>query len=187
MGKPALMSEVQRVGGLSFRIEKRGGDEVAIVMIEHDVDDEFQEKRDRIDEILAIDPSLQEYRLVFGRQASGPGEIAMLTHSILEMLMELAQWIEVPPEHVASGRVRPTPSPKIMESFGYQPLIQVRSSTEKPDSTFVAVRYDGLWFWIDHEDYRSKRTLSFMQLMFSLAESGGGQQAPVVTVGAGGG
>ena len=158
----SLMSDVQRVGGLSFRIEKRGGDEVAIIMIEHDVDDELQEKRDRIDEILGIDPSLQEYRLVFGRQASGPGEIAMLTHSILEMLMELAMWIEVPQEHVASGRTRPTPDPKIMESFGYEPLIQVRSSTEKPDAAFVAVRYDGLWFWIDHEDYRSKRTLSFM-------------------------
>ena len=37
------------------------------------------------------------------------------------------------------------------------------------------------------DDFRSKRTLSFMQLMFSLAESGGGQTAPVVTVQSGGG
>jgi hypothetical protein len=183
----SLMSDVQRIGGLSFRIEKRGGDEVAIVMIEHDVDDEFQEKRDRIDEILGIDPSLQEYRLVFGRQASGPGEIAMLTHSILEMLMELAMWIEVPQEHVASGRTRPTPETAPMEAFGYRPLIRVHSGKKKPEESFVAVRYDGLWFWINHEDFRSKRTIAFMQLMFSLAESGSGQQAPVVTVGAGGG
>jgi len=183
----SLMSDVQRVGGLSFRIENRSGDEVAIVMIEHDVDDELQENRDRIDEILGIDPSLQEYRLVFGQQASGPGEIAMLTHSILEMLMELAMWIEVPPEHVASGRTRPTPETAPMEAFGYHPLIRVHSGEKKPDESFVAVRYDGLWFWINHEDFRSKRTIAFMQLMFSLAESGGGQQAPVVTVGAGGG
>ena len=110
----------------------------------------------------------------------------MITHSILEMLVDLAQWIDVPPEHSASGRTRPTPDLKVIESFGYEPLIRVHYSKDKPNDAIVRVRYEGIWYWISHDDFRSKRTLSFMQLMFSLAESGGGQQAPVVTVGAGG-
>ena len=111
----------------------------------------------------------------------------MLTRSIIEMLADLSLWIEVPPEHEASGRTRPTLDRESLEASGFKPLIRVRSSTDAPESAFVAVRYQGLWFWIDHEDFGSKRTLSFMQLMFSLAESGGGQTAPVVTVQAGGG
>jgi len=61
-----------------------------------------------------------------------------------------------------------------------------RFSTDRPEDSFVTVRYKELWFWIDNDDYQSKRTLSIMQLMFSLAESGGGQVQPVVTVQAGG-
>jgi hypothetical protein len=183
----SLITEVQAAGGLSFRVEQRGKEEVALVTLPDDPEDGLQDEQDRIDEILGIEPDLQEYKLVFGMRASGRDEIAMLTHSILEMLVDLAQWIDVPPEHSASGRTRPTPDKEVMESFGYEPLIRVLHSKDKPDDAFVRIRYEGIWFWISHDDFRSKRTLSFMQLMFSLAESGGGQQAPVVTVGAGGG
>jgi len=183
----ALMTKIQMAGGLSFRVEQLDEDNVAIVVIRGESSEELQRDRLKIAEILGIEPGLDEYRLVFGQQASGPDEIAMLTRSILEMMVDLAMWIEVPPEHVASGRARPTPDSKTMEEFGYEPMIRVHSSTERPSDAFVEVRYEGLWFWIDHDDFRSKRTLTFMQLMFSLAESGGGQKAPVVTVQAGGG
>ena len=179
------MAKVQRDGGLSFRVEKRGKDDVAIVMIRGDSSEEARRDRARIAEILGLELGLEEYRLVFGRQASARNEIAMLTRSIIEMLVDLAAWIDVPPEHVASGRVHPRPDTDALEEFGFEPLIRVHSSTARPESSFVTVRYDGLWYWIDKDDFRSKRTLSFMQLMFSLAESGGGQTAPVVT-GAGG-
>jgi hypothetical protein len=183
----SLMAKVQSAGGLSFRIEKRGKDNVSIVMIRGDVSNEVRHARKRIVEILGVEPGLGEYHLVFGQEASAPNEIAMLTRSIIEMLVDLAMWIDVPPEHVASGRTRATPDVETLEEFGFEPLIRIHSSTAQPEDAFVAVRYEGLWFWINHEDFGSKRTLSFMQLMFSLAESGGGQTAPVVTVQAGGG
>ena len=182
----SLMARAQGEGGLSFRIEKRPKDDVAIVMIGGEPSEGLHSARTEIAEILGIDPKLEEFRLVFGRTSSAPDEIAMLTRSILEMLVDLALWIEVPPEHVTSGRVLPRPDMKVLEEYGFKPLIRVHSSTARPGSSFVAVRYDGLWYWIDNEDFGSKRTLSFMQLMFSLAESGGGQTAPVVTVQAGG-
>lgn len=183
----SLISDVQQAGGLSFRVEQRGTEEVALVAFPHDRNDGLQSKRTRIDEILGIEADLSEYRLVVGQRASGPDEIAMLTHSILEMLVELSQWVDVPPAHASSGRTRPPLDAGVMQSFGYEPLIRVRYSMDKPDDAFVGVRYEGTWYWIPHNDFRSKRTLSFMQLVLSLAESGGGQQAPVVTVGAGGG
>jgi hypothetical protein len=182
----SLMARAQGEGGLSFRVEKRAKDDVAIVMIGGEPSEELHSARTEIVEILGIEPKLGEYRLVFGRHSSAPDEIAMLTRSILEMLVDLALWIDVPPEYVTSGRVRPTPDTAMLEEYGFEPLITVHSSTARPESSFVDVRYDGLWYWIDNDDFGSKRTLSFMQLMFSLAESGGGQTAPVVTVQAGG-
>jgi len=182
----SLIDEVQNAGGMSFRVEQRGEAEVALVTIPHDPEDGLESKRNRIDEILGVAPDLQEYKLVFGQRASSPDEIAMITHSILEMLVDLAMFIDVPPEHIAGGRTRQSPETGVMRSYGFEPMIRVLHSKDKPDDAFVRVRYEGTWYFIPHDDLRSKRTLSFMQLMFSLAESGGGQQAPVVTVGAGG-
>ena len=181
----SLMQNIQASGGLSFRVEKRAPNDVALVIIRAADSQAMQLNRARLREILGLEPGLSKYRLVFGGRAAGGGEIAMITRSILEMLMELALWIEVPPEHITAGRTRPSHDTKAIEDLGFKPMIHVYSSTEKPDDAFVMVRYDGMWFWIDNEDFRSKRTLGFMQLMFSLAESGGGQQAPVVTVQAG--
>ena len=183
----SLIAKVQKEDGLSFRVEKRGKDDVAIVVIGRDPAEQRQGHNAEIREILGIEPKLGEYKLVFGRHSSGPNEIAMLTRSILEMLVSLSLWVDVPPEYVTSGRVPPSPDPAILEEYGFEQLIKVRSSTVRPESSFVDVRYEGLWYWIDNDDFGSKRTLSFMQLMFSLAESGGGQVAPVVTVQAGGG
>jgi hypothetical protein len=182
----STLTDIQNAGGLSFRVERRGEDEVAIVRIESKDDDRHVQLRRRIGEILDLDPTAQEYRLVFGHDASARDEIAMLTRSILEMLADLSRWVDVPPEHVTSGRVQPRPPTEVMEKHGFEPMIAVHSSTRRPEDAFAAVRYDGLWFWIDHDDFNSKRTLGFMQLMFSLAESSGGQHEPVVTVQAGG-
>ena len=181
-----LFQKLQVSGGLSFRVENRGSDDVAILVIRSSESKEVQLNRQLLAEILNLDTGLLEYRLVFAHQAAGGHEIAMLTRSILEMLVDLAMRVDVPPEHVASGRTRPTPSTEPLDDYGFQPLIQVHSSPEKPDDAFVRVRYDDLWFWIDNNDFKSKRTLGFMQLMFSLAESGSAQLAPVVTVQAGG-
>jgi hypothetical protein len=182
----SLMYDLQRSGELSYRVEKRAEHDVSLIVIQAESSEEVKRNRRRLAEIIDIEPGLDEYRLVFGQTPSSRAEIAMLTKSILEMLVSLSLWVDVPPEHLASGRTPSSPRADDLEAFGFEPLIQVLSSDTRPNDAFVAVRYEGRWFWIEHDDFRSKRSLSFMQLMFSLAESGGGQQQPVVTVQAGG-
>ena len=182
----SLLVKVQEAGELAFRVEHRDKGDAAIIRIEDHTPGGMNDSRRRIEELLGLAPGETEYSLVFGHKPSNDREIAMLTRSILEMMAELAMWVDVPPEHVASGRTSLRPSTEAMQKYDFKPLIAVHSSVDPPSDPFVAVRYDGLWFWIDHNDFRSKKTLGFMQIMFSLAESSGGQTAPVVTVQAGG-
>jgi hypothetical protein len=44
------------------------------------------------------------------------------------------------------------------------------------------VQFKDHWYWIDDTDIASKRTFTFLMLLFSLAETGQPAAAPVVTV-----
>jgi hypothetical protein len=63
-----------------------------------------------------------------------------------------------------------------------KPLVHFHSGTEAPADAYAAVTYKGYWFWIDDTDIASKRTFTFLMILFSLAETGQTTAAPVVTV-----
>lgn len=73
---------------------------------------------------------------------------------------------------------RPPASPR--------PPVRVRSGTNPPGDSFVAVKNRGTWFWIDESDLESKRIFSFLMVLLSLSESGEEGAGPIVTVGTGG-
>jgi hypothetical protein len=102
----------------------------------------------------------------------------MLTRSMLQVLIELASYIDVPAAEVREGRVNPT----LPNDPEVAPLIRIHSGAKKPKNAFVAIEYRKNWFWIDDRDFSSKRMLSFVMLLFSLTETGGGNSAPIVTV-----
>jgi hypothetical protein len=65
-------------------------------------------------------------------------------------------------------------APGTGEEASARTLVRVRSSVHKPDSkeVFAAVQYHGAWFWIDDRDLPSKRGMSFLMLLFTLASPG---------------
>jgi hypothetical protein len=48
------------------------------------------------------------------------------------------------------------------------------------------VPYRGRYYWIDDTDYKSKSAFTFVMILFSLAETGGETDLPLVTIPAGG-
>ena len=66
----------------------------------------------------------------------------------------------------------------------WRPVAQVRifSSMLPPQTAFTSVRYADHWFWIDDEDYSSKRAFTFLLLLSALVESAGDGRAPLVTI-----
>ena len=134
-----------------------------------------------VKEALGLEPSLQEYTLVYGLVPGNSSEIAVLTNSMLEILSNLGFYFDVPPEHVAEGRTGPTFTAE--EHGAGPPLINVRVAEERPQDAMVAIENRGYWFYIDDRDMNSKRTFAFLQIMLSLAETGERAVGPVVAIG----
>ncbi len=134
-------------------------------------------------ELLGLDPQAKEFSVVFGVMPGSDREVAMLTRSMLEIMIELGAGIELPEKDLQEARVLVAPS---VDRPGEEIGLPVRiHSGAKPSDAYAAVRYRDTWFWIDDRDVPSKRTFTFLMILFSLAEAGQSPTAPLVTVPAG--
>jgi len=134
-----------------------------------------------IRQLLGLDPGAREFRVGYGSVASDK-EIAILTRSALEILVDLSSFITVPEEHIAERRVSPTAAAEEGPAGPVRPLIQIKSSRDRPADAFVAVSYRDFWFWIDDRDVSSKRMFSFIMFVFALVEPGSKDAPPVLTI-----
>src|SRR5262249_45779538 len=141
-------------------------------------DPELAKELAEVRKVLRIDPERSDFRIVFGAIATNPNEIAILSRSVLQILMDLAAFVEVPAEHQASGIAPPIGEP---DTDGQAPL-QVHSCVNRPLDPFAVVCYEGHWFWIDKTDFRSKRTLGYLLVLLALADTGPKEGLPVITI-----
>lgn len=133
-------------------------------------------------QLLGLSPEATEFRLVFGAVAANDHEIAMQTRSVLHIMSLIASQVEVPAEHLA--KTRATPGAVASEQQGEAPvrLAHILSAKSRPSEAYVAVQYRDHWFWIDDGDLKSKRTFSFMMMLFTLADTGDKQPLPLITI-----
>jgi hypothetical protein len=101
---------------------------------------------------------------------------------VLEILVDLSSFISVPDEHVTERRVSPTAPPEEGPAGPIRPLIQIKSSRERPADAFAAIPYRDYWFWIDDRDIASKRMFSFIMFIFALVEPASKDAPPVLTI-----
>lgn len=95
-------------------------------------------------------------------------------------MLNLGFGIDLPAAHAASGQALPSRARTGDEEA--KPSVHIHSGTEAPDDAYAAVPYKRYWFWIDDKDIASKRNFTFLMILFSLAETGPGTPAPVVTI-----
>ena len=72
---------------------------------------------------LGLDPTIDEFELVFGNVSEAVDEIAVTTNSVLEILLDLADYFEVPPEHITDGWTGPTIAPAPNEPEQRAPIL----------------------------------------------------------------
>lgn len=179
------LRKIQLKGDLGMRLEKSNDQTKTVFILRHHKDQTVNAESLKVSRMLGLDPDAEKISVVYGSIASGDKEIALLTRSILEILIDLASYIDVPESSVKEHRTYPTPPMETFNGSPVSPLIQIFSSTEPPDDSFTCVSYRDTWYWIDDKDYRSKGLFSFIMFIFTLTETGGRQGAPVVTLPAG--
>ena len=77
---------------------------------------------------LGLEPAAQETRVVYGSIAANNKELAILSRSILEILIDLASYISVPEAHVLERRVGPTHEDERGAEGPIRPLIRIGST-----------------------------------------------------------
>ena len=179
-----LFRNIQKSRAVGVRIHQMDDNKQATALFfrKEDIDPEVVAQIGTVRQLLGLDPEGYEFNVAYGSLAQDNQEIAILTRSMLEILVELASYIDVPAQHVAEQRTTPTIVEELDAVAGTGPTVKIYSDTKKPADAFVAVQYRDHWFWIEDRDFMSKRVFSFLMFLFSLAETGAPEAAPVLTV-----
>jgi hypothetical protein len=176
------LRRIQQAGALGVRIEKRGDAEVTLIFFRENASEDVAKDIRSLREALGIGPEKKEIPLNYGSLRHSDGEIALLTRSMMEMLVEFSAGIEVPQQHLLEGRARAAPDHVAPASPGEASLARIRSGSEPPRDAYVTVRYRNYWFWIDDRDLESKRAFMFLRIFSSIAETGAVPLVPTITI-----
>jgi hypothetical protein len=176
---------IQQSGQIGLRVKKSGNQAETLMVFSKKPDPAIQAIRAEVRKLLGLDPQTDEFSVVYGSVAGSDKEVALLTRSVLEIITDLSSYIDVPTANVEQKRTFPSPAPELVNGAPVPALMRIFSSPQKPDDAFVAVPYGQDWYWIDDKDFASKRLFSFIMFLFTLADTGEKQGAPVITVPAG--
>lgn len=179
------LRRLQVSGAIGLRVQKTNEKEATLMTFRSKLDQATEEDSLAVRKMLGLDAKAQEFAVVYASIAKNDRELAILSRSILEIIVDLASYIEVPDIHVEEKRVNPTNIEEADPGSPLIPLIRIHSSRDKITDAFVAVPYRDYWFWIDDRDLPSKRMFSFLMFIFTLVETGGKEGAPIVTIPAG--
>jgi len=181
----ARLRRIQNSGAIGLRVQRVDREEAVVLTLRQKVDASIEADIMMVRQMLGLDPQGREFRVVYGAVAADNKELAMLTRSILDILIDMASFIAVPEAHVQERRVAPTDEPEVGPGGPIPPLVRIISSPEKPGDAFVAVPYRDHWYWIDDRDMPSKALFSFLMFIFTLVETGDKGAPPIVTIPAG--
>ena len=178
-----LMREIQDSGALGMRVRKeepQGAASSLLVVRRRDITPETVAKGKELRGLLGLDPDAEEFTLVYGGASQGPAEVAVVTRSVLHILVAMSMGVAVPEEDIQEGRA--SPGLALGEKLGR--LITVNCSDSAPGDAdaYVVVEYRDRWFWIDDRDMRSKRAFAFMMMLFTMSDPAQADNAPVLTI-----
>jgi hypothetical protein len=119
-----LVRQHQVAGRIEMRPRGESEEKDIVWMMRPPTDEAMAARQARFATLLGINPDKKEYRLIAGAFAIKDDEIAIHTRSMLQVLIDLASYIEVPPGDAAEERVHvPQRTPEQERMF--PPLLRV--------------------------------------------------------------
>jgi len=133
--------EVQRSGNIGMRVELDKAKKEATLLTfprrQHSA--EAQAQSAAIARLLRLEPHLGEYRVSYGMGVGGGNEIEMATRSLVQIMAELAETVEVPQTHLQEGSAYAA----MPATPGALPLMRVHSGSTRPADAFAVASYRG--------------------------------------------
>lgn len=179
-----LLRNIQISGGIGMTLEReKSGEETSLLLFHtRRLSPETAKDIEAVYRLLRLNPDVKKFKISYGADAEGDQEIALHTRSGYQVLIELATRASVPPTHVAEHRTSPDKPQDMDKEFILPPLVSIQSGKERPPDSFAQIKYRDHWFWINDQDFSSKRVFSFLMMVFTLSESGQRVQPPVLTI-----
>jgi hypothetical protein len=176
------LRRIQLSGAIGIQAEKKVKQEVLLVFKEDTSSPEIAADSAAVRKILGLDPKARSFNIKYGMIKGSEREIAMLSRSMLQILMYIAARVDVPESHLTQKRVTPTVEEVDAAGLSIAPAVRINSSLQRPEDAFVSIQYRDHWFWIDDRDIKSKQIFSFLMFIFTLVETEGKDAAPVITI-----
>jgi len=174
-----LLAELQAVGAIGFELEHdpETRHDVIFMFTGRELDLSVAAKRERVREILGLEHDRKTFRVLYSPFAlDEPDVLAIQTRSILQTMVSLSSFVDVPPDRADRAQVGYSLPPGVTRPF------RVRASPELPDDAYAAYEYEGYWYWIDHADLSSKEVFTLMLFLTTLTNRSGSDSAPVLTI-----
>ncbi|WP_086552704.1 hypothetical protein [Acetobacter orientalis] len=110
----------------------------------------------------------ERVEVVYGAGKPAPGQIRLLTRTMLGVLGQIAYQIEVPKTDITSGQTLPRVSLVGRET---KPVVTIRVDEEQPKAPFVSIRYEKRYYWIAKDDFDSKLAFTMLQILLELSKT----------------
>ena len=176
-----LLRELQSAGGFGMRVEENPAKSSTGVMFfrREDMPPEMLEKAAEVRRLLKLDGDTRRFALVYSPARGEAGELAVNSRSMLQIMGAFASHIDLPEAHRDHGGALPGFD---ATADGSTDRVRIHSGKDKPKDAFAAVRYRDHWFWIDDGDWQTKRALTAVMFFFTLADTGGNEKLPLITI-----
>ena len=175
------LTRIQRSGRLAIRVEAHKA-RPAVMLVLGPSGEHTPRGADRalIIKLLGLDPEAQEIEITYGLIPRSNREVALISRSMLEILIQLSADVELPADHPSAARAFPVL--RQLPADRSPALVHIHVGKDAPAETYAVVTYKGYNYWIDDRDVTSKRVFTFLMMLFSLAETGPAAASPLVTV-----
>jgi len=177
-----LMREIQMAGGINLGVAKdKDKDETTVAVFRAaNLPPATLEKSAELRRLLGLPTEQLRFRVITSPGRGPEGDLAIQPRSLLQVMQAVGAFVEVPPEHLAQEWAMPGAATAAEGNSSSR--VRIRYARQKPSNSYAAVRYQGHWFWIDQSDWRTKRALALVILLFTLTETGGDERLPVLTI-----
>jgi hypothetical protein len=177
-----LLRELQAAGGFAMRVEEeKGKAAVGVVWFRReDVAPDILEKSAEVRRLLRMPADGDRFTLTYSPGRGAANELAVNSRSMLQIIGAFASYIDIPEAHLKAQSAVPAVEPR--DGPNQQQKVMVHSGKGKPSAAFAAVHYRDYWFWIDDNDWRTKRALTAVMFFFTLADTGAPEKLPLITI-----